>query len=460
MNKTKGRGFIKFVSAFCAFGFAISSPTFADTLGSWLIPASSTASSVSSSFSSPNTEIGPLGFTGTATTSGAGWGGTGFATSATISATASKNFNFSVKAQLGYQVQINGVSNFSFISSASGPSTWTLFYSSTADFASATQIASITGAGNTTKNITGDLTAALAASPIIVRSGKTVFFRLVGTAAVSTSGTGRIPSATTISVLGTVGAAQVASLVWNGGSTGNWNYETTNLAWLDGSTPSAFSSGAMATISSASILTIDPAGVDAGSVTNSISSGTTTITGGALTTGTLIKSGSGALVFSNTAGVNNSISSVNLGGGTLVLQGGGTNRIGTPSLVMAAASTLDLGDTDQNVTDFNGSGTVVMTNMAPSAADPTRIVPINDFKATPATPSTFSGQITGTGSFRLGGGVLTLEGNNTYTGQTVMNGSGAILYIRGQSNIPAQTAYDPLLDGSPNGEQYATDLRF
>jgi len=99
---------------------------------------------------------------------------------------------------------------------------------------------------------------------------------------------------------------------------------------------------------------------------------------------------------------------------------------------------------------------VVMTNMGPSVTDSNRIVPVNDFKATPSTPSTFSGQITGTGSFRLGGGTLTLEGNNTYTGQTVMNGTGAILYIWGQSNIPAQTAFNSAEDG----EQYATDLRF
>jgi autotransporter-associated beta strand protein len=457
MDITKGRGFIKFVSAFCAFGFVVSSSAFADTLGSWLIPASSTAASVSSSFSAPNTEIGVLGFTGNPTSSSAGWGGTLFATSATISASASKNFFFSVKAQPGYQVLVNGVSNFSLISSPSGPTAWTLFYSSTADFLSATQIASITGVGNQTKDITGTLTAALIANPITVRSGATAYFRLVGTASGSTAGTGRIPANTTISVLGSIASsAPFPSLVWGGAVTGAWDYATNNLAWLNGATPSAFSSGALATISSASALTIAPTGVDAGTLTNSISSGTTTLSGGALTAGTLIKSGNGTLVFSNTVGVNNSINAVNLSGGKLVLQGSGTNRIGTPSLVMAEGSTLDLGDTDQNVTDFNGSGTVVMTNMAPSATDSNRIVPINDFKATPATPSTFSGQITGTGSFRLGGGILTLEGNNTYTGQTVMNGTGAILYIWGQSNIPAQTAFNSAQDG----EQYATDLRF
>ena len=466
MNKTKGRGFIKFVSSFCAIGFFISSSVFADTLGSWVIPGSGSLTTISSSANLQGVTVGPMGSTAgsTGTPLGAtssGWGGPGFSTVATVSASASKNFSFAVSASAGYDVVINGVSNLRVASSLSGPNVLTLFYSTSSTFATSTQIAQVTGVFNTTQTLdmTTVVTDALTANPITVRSGATVYFRLVGTSAVTTGGSGRIPVGT-VSVLGTVAVSSAPNLVWGGAVTGVWDYDINNLAWLDGSTSVAYSSGAMATISSASTLTIAPTGVDAGAVTNSISSGTTTLSGGALTAGTLIKSGGGTLVFSNTVGVNNSINAVNLSSGTLVLQGGGTNRIGTPSLVMAEGSTLDLGDTDQNVTDFNGSGTVVMTNMGPSAADPTRIVPINDFKATPSTPSTFSGQITGTGSFRLGGGTLTLEGNNTYTGQTVMNGTGAILYIWGQSNIPAQTAFDPLLDGLPNGEQYATDLRF
>jgi autotransporter-associated beta strand protein len=472
MNKTKGRGFIKFVSAFCAFGFAITSSVFADTLGSWVIPGSGSPTTISSSANLQGVTVGPMGCTAGTTSTGTpgstplgatsnGWGGSNFSTSATVSASASKNFNFSVSATAGYDVVINGVSNFRVNSSSSGPNVLTLFYSTSSTFATSTQIAQVSGVFNTTQTLdmTEVVTTALTAQPITVRAGTAVYFRLVGTSAVSSGGTGRIPIGT-VSVLGTVSTASAPSLVWGGAVTGVWDYDINNLAWLAGSTSVAYSSGAMAMISSASTLTIAPTGVDAGAVTNSISSGTTTLTGGALTAGTLMKSGGGTLVFSNTVGVNNSINAVNLSGGTLVLQGGGTNRIGTPSLLMAAGSTFDLGDTDQNVTDFNGSGTVVMTNMGPSAADLTRIVPINDFKATPSTPSTFSGQITGTGSFRLGGGTLTLEGDNTYTGQTVMNGTGAILYIWGQSNIPAQTAFDPLVDGLPNGEQYATDLRF
>lgn len=171
-----------------------------------------------------------------------------------------KNFNFYVTANPGSEIVINGVSNFSFISSLSGPTVWTLFYSSTADFAAPTQIVSITGAGNTTKNITTDLTTALLANPITVRSGTTAFFRLVGTAAVTTSGSARIPSNTTISVLGTVGVAQVATLVWNGGSSGSWNYLADNSVWLDGPNSVAFSSGAIAMINSASSLIVDACG--------------------------------------------------------------------------------------------------------------------------------------------------------------------------------------------------------
>jgi len=460
MNKTKGRGFIKFVSAFCAFGFAISSSVFADTLATWVVPAStptpSAGTTISGSTSLTGVTVGSIGFTGSFASSASGWAGTGWATSTATGPSVSKNFNFSLTAQNGYQIQVTSVEGLKLTQGTSGPDVLTVYFTLDSTWSSSYQIGSVSGAKGTEQNIATLINTYLATNQIQIKSGKTLYMRIVGTSAgSSTAGTSRI-LAGTMNILGTVSVAPIPNLVWGGAVTGVWDYEVNNLAWLDGATPSAFSSGALATISSASVLTIAPSGVDAGAVTNSISSGTTTLTGGALTTGTLIKSGSGALVFSNTAGVNNSISSVNLSGGKLVLQGSGTNRIGTPSLVMATGSTFDLGDTDQNVTDFNGSGTVVMTNMGPSAADSNRIVPINDFKATPATPSTFSGQITGTGTFRLGGGTLTLEGNNTYTGQTVMNGTGAILYIWGQSNIPAQTAFNSAQDG----EQYATDLRF
>ncbi|NBT59963.1 hypothetical protein EBT16_14400, partial [bacterium] len=322
MHKTTASFFVKFVCLLCAFGFAISPSAFSDTLASWVIPASSTVASINSSFNAANTAAGALGFTGTATSSAAGWGGTGFSAQTTIAAGVSKNFNFYVTANPGSEIVINGVANFSLISSPSGPSTWTLFYSSTADFASATQIASITGAGNSTTNITADLTTALQANPITVRSGTTGYFRLVGTASVSTSGTGRIPSGTTVSVLGTVGVAQVSTLVWNGGSTGSWNYLGSNLVWLDGLNSVAFSSGAIAIINSASSLTVDAGGVVAGAFTNNISLGTTVINGGTLSSSSIVNTGAGNLSLQSS---NSSATTlVNSGLGTLSLMGSGT----------------------------------------------------------------------------------------------------------------------------------------
>ncbi|MFA9197598.1 MAG: hypothetical protein ACEQSM_08355, partial [Aliarcobacter sp.] len=81
MGKRKTRIFVKFVAAFCAVGLAITYSAFADTLGSWAIPASSTASSLTKSVNADGTTVSALGFTGTATSASGGWGGTGFTTS-------------------------------------------------------------------------------------------------------------------------------------------------------------------------------------------------------------------------------------------------------------------------------------------------------------------------------------------------------------------------------------------
>ena len=52
MSKIKARTCFKYVSAFCAIEFVISFSVFADTLGSWVIPT--TTSSVTSISSSAN----------------------------------------------------------------------------------------------------------------------------------------------------------------------------------------------------------------------------------------------------------------------------------------------------------------------------------------------------------------------------------------------------------------------
>ncbi len=442
MGKRKTRTFIKFVSAFCAIGFAISSSVFADTLGSWVIPASSIVTSLASSANAAGTAVSAFGFTGTATSSSAGWGGTGFSASTTIGANVSKNFNFNIIANAGYQIVINGVSNFSLISSPSGPATWTLFYSSTADFASPTQIASITGAGATTKNITTDLTTALQANPIIVSSGTTGYFRLVGTASVTTSGTARFPSNTTISVLGTVGTIQLADLIWNGGSTGSWNYDNSNLVWFNGLNSVAFSSGAIATINSPSSLTVDAGGVLAGAFTNNISSGTTVINGGTLSSGAILNIGAGKLSLQSS---NNAAKLQNSGSGTLSLVAPGTyttvdltaGKIETLADGVLSGAVNASGDSSLDVGTF--SNTIGALTVNESSIFGTGILNGAGFGfVLDQNDRTVAVSMQGTGGLsKTGSKTLTLSGSNSFSGDiSILSGTVATL---GADRLPDTT---------------------
>ena len=430
------------MSAFCAIGFAISFSAFADTLGSWAIPASSIAQSLTSSVNAAGTTVSALGFTGTATSSLGGWGGTGFSTQTTIGANESKNFNFNITANAGYQIIINGVSNFSFISSLSGPTVWTLFYSSTADFASPTQIVSITEAGNTTKDITTDLTNALQANPITVSSGTTAYFLLVGTASLKTTGTARIPSNTTISVLGTVGTIQLASLTWNGGSTGSWNYDNSNLVWLDGLNSVAFSSGAIATINSASSLTVDAGGVLAGAFTNNISSGTTVIGGGTLSSGAILNIGAGKLSLQSS---NNAATLQNSGSGTLSLVGPGTyttvdltaGKIETLADGVLSGAVNASGDSILDVGTF--SNTIGTLTVSESSIVGTGILKGAGFGfALDQNDRTVAVSMQGTGGLsKTGSKTLTLSGSNSFSGDiSILSGTLATL---GADRLPDTT---------------------
>ena len=442
MSKIKARTCFRYLSAFCAIGFFISSSVFADTLGSWAIPASSIAQSLTSSVNAAGTTVSALGFTGTATSSLGGWGGTGFSTQTTIGANESKNFNFNITANAGYQIIINGVSNFSFISSLSGPTVWTLFYSSTADFASPTQIVSITEAGNTTKDITTDLTNALQANPITVSSGTTAYFLLVGTASLKTTGTARIPSNTTISVLGTVGTIQLASLTWNGGSTGSWNYDNSNLVWLDGLNSVAFSSGAIATINSASSLTVDAGGVLAGAFTNNISSGTTVIGGGTLSSGAILNIGAGKLSLQSS---NNAATLQNSGSGTLSLVGPGTyttvdltaGKIETLADGVLSGAVNASGDSILDVGTF--SNTIGTLTVSESSIVGTGILKGAGFGfALDQNDRTVAVSMQGTGGLsKTGSKTLTLSGSNSFSGDiSILSGTLATL---GADRLPDTT---------------------
>ena len=429
MGKRKTRIFVKFVAAFCAIGIGISYSALADTLGSWVIPSSGALTAISSSANLGGVNIGPL--TTTATGGGVnsvGFGGTGYATTTTVSVGTSKNISFSVSANAGYDVVINGVANFQAYSSASGPNIWTLFWSTSSSFTTSTQIAQVSGTYNTvqTQNMTTAINSFFAANPITVKSGNTVYFRLVGNQSFTTSGSGRIPPST-VSILGTVAVAPIANLVWNGGASGLWNYDAANTVWLDGSTSISFVAGSIANVNSAASLAIDSAGVNAGALTNNISSGTTIITGGNLTSGAIVNAGAGNLDLQ----VTNSASTLaNNGTGTLSLSAPGSYSTvnltnGTiQALTNAALSGLvnvsDGGKLNVSATSSNTIGVLTVSN---GVVIGTGILTGSGSSFTlDFSDQTVPVSIRGTGNLtKVGSKTLTLSGANTFSGDVNLN---------------------------------------
>ncbi|NBU72467.1 MAG: hypothetical protein EBS53_13675, partial [Bacteroidetes bacterium] len=368
-----------------------------------------------------------------------GWGGAGFSASTTVSASASKNFSFSVSATAGYDVVINGVSNFRAYSSASGPNVWTLFYSASSTFVGSTQITQVTGAIGTIQDMTTAVTTALTASPITVKSGTTAYFRLVGTSAGSTSGSGRIPVGT-VSLLGTVTVAPIANMIWNGGSSGLWNYDTANLAWLDGATSISFVAGSIANINSASSLAIDAAGVNAGALTNNIASGTTTLTGGNLTSGAIMNSGAGNLSIQVT---NSATTLANTGTGTLTLSApgtyttvnvtGGTIQATVNTALSGAVNVSSGGTLDVSATSSNSIGVLTVSNGAITGSG---ILSASGSSFTlDSSDQTVPVSIRGTGNLtKAGSKSLTLSGSNTFSGDVNLNAG--TLATSGNDRLP------------------------
>ena len=414
------------------------------TLGSWVIPSSGSPTTISSSANLTGVIVGAMGSTAgnTGTPLGAtsnGWGGAGFSTSTTVSASASKNFSFSVSATAGYDVVINGVSNFRAYSSASGPNVWALFYSASSTFVGSTQITQVTGAIGTIQDMTTAVTTALTASPITVKSGTTAYFRLVGTSAGSTSGSGRIPVGT-VSLLGTVTVAPIANMIWNGGSSGLWNYDTANLAWLDGAISISFVAGSIANINSASSLAIDAAGVNAGALTNNIASGTTTLTGGNLTSGAIMNSGAGNLSIQVT---NSATTLANTGTGTLTLSApgtyttvnvtGGTIQASANTALSGAVNVSIGGALDVSATSSNSINVLTVSNGAITGSG---ILSASGSSFTlDSSDQTVPVSIRGTGNLtKAGSKSLTLSGSNTFSGDVNLNAG--TLATSGNDRLP------------------------
>jgi autotransporter-associated beta strand protein len=437
-------------AVFCAIAMGISFSASAEILVGWDIPtsaapnSSSTPTSVVASTNANGVASGATISLGSGIAVGNvsyGWGGTswGSATNTSIAQQSlewansnNKCFNFAITAQPGKVLTINGVGSLSVMASGAGPGNWALLYSTnptfstyttTATWASGVGRAASTGLGYT-NSLVAPFTTALAASNVVVGSGRTAYFRIVGYEGwYSTGGTGRIMgnlAAPDFTILGTVADAPIQTFTWNGGSSGLWNYTASN--WLDGSgASSAFSADNNASFTSGATLAITNTGVTAGFLSNNVPSGqTTTLTGGRLTSSMIVNSGAGNLVLgcpgtyttinlnagSITASANDSLSgAVNVSGGSILDVGIFSNTIGTLSV---------------NESSVSGTGILTVAGSSFALDQNDQIVPIS---------------IAGYGGLvKTGSKILTLSGSNSFIGNIGL--SGGTLATSGDERLP------------------------
>jgi len=437
-------------AVFCAIAMGISFSASAEILVGWDIPTSAAPNSSST----PTSVVAITNANGVA--SGAtislgsgiavgnvtyGWGGTSWGSSNNTSIaqqslewanTNNKCFNFAISAQPGKVLTINGVGSLSVMASGAGPGNWALLYSTNPTFSTYTTTATwASGVGRAASNglgytnsLVAPFSTALAASNVVVGSGRTAYFRLVGYEGwYSTGGTGRIMgnlTAPDFTVLGTVADAPIQTFNWNGGSSGLWNYTATN--WLDGSgASSAFLADNNATFTSGATVAITNTGVSAGFLSNNVPFGqTTSLTGGRLTSSMVVNAGGGKLVLGCpgtyttinltaggvTASLDDSLSGVvNISGGSTLDVGTFSNTIGTLS-----------------VNESSVLGTGILTTAGSSFA-----LDLND-QIVPVSLAGYGGLV------KTGSKTLTLTGSNSFIGNIGL--SGGILATAGNERLP------------------------
>jgi hypothetical protein len=199
-----------------------------------------------------------------------------------------------------------------------------------------------------------------------------VTFRFYGYNAEGTGGTFSLDD---VAFIGSTIFGGARDLTWNPGPA-SWN--TTDTNWLNGATPTAFIAQdnvffTNAGLALGSTVTVDAGGVTAGNVNIQNTTGTYTLTGGAIAgTGSLNKSGAGSAVLATTYTGN-----VNVTGGAL--RTSGSNRLADTAVVsVGSGTTLDLdgnNDTVGNVvltggTLQTGAGTLTLGGDIASNEDP------------------------------------------------------------------------------------------
>ena len=492
-------GSLRLFSVFFAIiSLGMCSSSFAQTsrlLIGWDLPVSSTSASVASGFNDAAVLANNITLGGglTASSNSGGWGGTSWTLGGTdpiANGTVNNDYiAFRMTASASDRVTITGVSRLVIQVSASGPRYWHLLYSSVNTDAAFTTPernfgpfeVTLPASSTATTDITTALSAAIAASPIVLEPTTIGYFRLVGYGGTLTAGSGRIVSSNTgvttpdFGIMGTSVVSYVPkSLVWNGASGATWNSGvTTDLFWLNGSTPTYFNNGDSATLNGNRSVSVVSNGVTTPYMTNSTSTGEIqTITGGSITCQLLMtKSGGGTLVFNPAPDVDQNIYEINQTGGTIrISQSAGdsnNNVLGGPRWTMASNTVFDMGNSSYEIIrQLSGSGTIQMTNMIAStnANNTNAFVANNDIHLRNTSNSVFGGSFQGVGQLTIDNGTITFTGTNTYSGGTWISNA-ATLRLSTQASLPAQaqkSVSELGADGNPyytNGVFEVVDLR-
>ena len=268
------------------------------------------------------------------------------------------------------------------------------------------------------------------------------------------------------------------NLTWTGSDSNVWNYSAMN--WQSSGTAYSFGFGDNATISTASAITVDAAGVSAGAVLVNNASGTAALSGGPLTASSFTVSGAGSIISSGSLSVGSGGLAVSDGsltstgklvvggggiavsGGTLQIDGAGSLNSGTYSGALVNNATVIYSGTGNQTINGVISGSGVLRQAGPGVLSLTgtsmnpgslsiaegsslqlggagvlnsgtysgAIVNNGTFAYTTSANQTLSGPISGSGVLYvaslvnnlsiLSSGTLTVSGNNTYTGGTVI----------------------------------------
>lgn len=231
--------------------------------------------------------------------------------------TAGYYFSFTTTAAPGYTVSFTGMTGMILSKTSSGPTSAGLFYS-TDGGATYTQTGTTSGTG-TGSGTAAAFSSTLAATPLVVSGGTTVNWRMVVYGASGRLGIIRTdPFNIDVSLTGTsVADVTPPNLVWTGSGGSDWNTTPGNTNWADttqSNAPSVFNSNNNVTIDIPATIAVNAGGVTAGLVTVANPTGQVSLTGGNITSLTLLKTGAGTLFL---GGTNSIAAGITIAGGIL-----------------------------------------------------------------------------------------------------------------------------------------------